>query len=328
MSVSDSIMTTYGRAIAVARAQGVPQSGLRMLPIDGTGDPVAAAVSSENTDLLLVDVSGDSVTVRDRRSAGVWLHSAEFEGRRWLALECRDTSLSSVFEALADEVQRAVSGEPAARRRSVVQDRLERWRLLLARGSSGRISRELEIGLHGELTVLRIMAQDDADRALASWQGPAGAPHDLVDSEWAMEVKATPAQSAFSIHVNGLAQLDHRRSATPLYLAAVRLDEVPSGRTLPQRVDELADMLDRTRFLERLALTGYVHETADEHDWMTLKVEETGFWRISDDVPALRASDLSPSFLAAIGNVRYELDVSALGDRMGERAVRELWGVA
>lgn len=326
--MSDRVLTSYGIAMAVARSQGVPQSGLRMLALDGEGDLVAAAVSPENTDLLLVDVTGDSVTVRDRRSAGVWLHSTELEGRRWLALECRDASLSTVFEALADEVHRAVSDVPARGRRSVVQDRLERWRLLLLRGPSGRISREVEIGLHGELTVLRMIADVDADRALASWQGPAGGPSDLVDPEWAIEVKATPAQSAFRIHVNGLSQLDHRRSTTPLHLAAVRLDELPSGRTLPELVEELAIVLDRPGFLERLALTGYEHDTASEHDWLSLKVEETGLWRIDDKVPALRASDLDPSFLAAIGKVRYELDVSALGERMPAGAVRRLWGGA
>jgi hypothetical protein len=328
MGMSDGPMTSYGRAITVAREKGVPTGGLRMLQLDGTGDPVAAAISPENTDLLLVDVTGDTVTVRDRRSAGVWLHSTELADRRWLALECRDTSLTSVFEALADEVQRAVSGVPSRGRRSVVQDRLERWRLLLSRGPSGRISREVEIGLHGELTILRTIAADDADRALAAWQGPAGAPNDLVDPEWAIEVKATVAQSAFRIQIHGLAQLDHRRSSAPLHLAAVRLDELPSGRTLPKLVDELATVLDRPGFLERLALTGYEHETAGEHDWLSLKVEETGLWRIDDHVPALRASDLDPSFLAAIGKVRYELDVSALGDRMDEHAMRGLWGGA
>ena len=324
--MSDKLLTPYGAALAVARAQGARPGGFRVLPLDGDGDLVAAAVSPENTDLLLVDVTGDDVTVRDRRSAGVWLHSTQLEGRRWLALECRDTSLSSAFEALADEVHRAVVDVPAVGRRSVVQDRLGRWRLLLERGPSGRISREIEIGLHGELTVLKMIAAVDADRALASWQGPAGASSDLVDPEWAIEVKATPAQSAFSIHVNGLSQLDHRRSGAPLHLAAVRLAEMPSGRTLPQLVDELADALDRPSFLERLALTTYDHETAAEHEWLRLRVKETGFWQIDDHVPALRASDLDPSFLAAIGNVRYELDVSALGDRMDERAVRRLWG--
>lgn len=326
--MSERVLTSYGRAMAVARAQGAPHGGFRVLPLDGAVDTVAAAVSPENTDLLLVDVTGDVVTVRDRRSAGVWLHSADLDGRRWLALECRDPSLATVFEALADEVHRAVAEVPAAGRRSVVQDRLERWRLLLSRAPSGRISREVEIGLHGELTVLRMIAVDDADRALAAWQGPAGAPNDLVDPEWAIEVKATPAQSAFRIHINGLSQLDHRRSSTPLHLAAVRLAEMPSGRTLPQLVDELATVLDRPGFLERLALTGYEHDTAAEHDWLSLRVEETGLWRIDDHVPALRASDLDPSFLAAIGKVRYELDVSALGDRMDEQAMRGLWGGA
>lgn len=328
MSKPEGSSSTYAQAIAVARAQGVSSGGLRIFELDGTGDPVAAAVSPENTDLLLVDVTGDSVTVRDRRSAGVWLHSTNLAGRRWLALECRDSSLSTVFEALAGEVLGAVSGVPAIGRRSVVQDRLERWRLMLSRGPSGRISREVEIGLHGELTILRIIAADDPDRALAAWQGPAGAPNDLVDPEWAIEVKATVAQSAFRIRVNGLAQLDHRRSSTPLHIAAVRLDELPSGRTLPRLVDELAVVLDRAGFLDRLALTGYEHETAGDFDWMSLKVEETGIWRIEDHVPALRASDLDPSFLAAIGSVRYELDVSALGDRMDEQEMRGLWGSA
>lgn len=325
--MSEHALTSYGRGRVVVRAKGVPKSGLRMLLLDGTGDSVAAAVSSENSDVLLIDVSGDRVTVRDRRSAGVWLHSTELEDRRWLALECRDQSLSSVFEALADEVQRSVAGVPSEGRRSVVQDRLERWRLLLSRGPSGRISREDEIGLHGELTVLRMIAVIDADRALASWQGPSGGPNDFVDPEWAIEVKATGAQSAFKLHINGLAQLDHRRFGVPLHLAVVRLDESPSGRTLPQLVEELAGTLDRPRFLERLALTGYDHTTSSEHEWLSLKIEEAGFWRIDDHVPALRASDLDQTFLAAIGNVRYELDVSALGDRMNDRAVRGLWGV-
>jgi hypothetical protein len=325
--MSEHALTSYGRARAVVRAKGVPQGSLRMLPLDGTGALVAAAVSAENTDVLLIDVSGDRVNVRDRRSAGVWLYSTELDDRRWLALECRDQSLSTVFEALADEVHRSVADVPPEGRRSVVQDRLESWRLLLSRRLSGRISREDEIGLHGELTVLRMIAMTDAERAVASWQGPSGGANDFVDPEWAIEVKATGAQSAFKLHINGLAQLDHRRSGTPLHLAVVRLDESPSGRTLPQFVEELAGALDRPSFLERLALTGYDHTTSSEHEWQRLKLEEMGFWRIDDHVPALRASDLDASFLAAIGNVRYELDVSALGDRMEDRTVRRLWGV-
>lgn len=319
-------LTDYGRALAVARSMGSPPSGLRILPIEGTDDSVAAAYTAEGTEMLLVDVAGDAVRVRDRRSAGVWLYTFELEGRRWLALECRESTLSSVFEAIADEVQRSVATVSATGRRPVVQDRLERWRQLLSRGPADRISREDEIGLHGELTVLRMIALDDPNRALASWQGPAGAPNDLVDDEWAIEVKATAAQSAFRINVHGLAQLDHRRAATPLHLAAVRFAELPAGRTLPEVVEATLGLLDTSRFLERLALTGYDHDSAGEHEWMRLRLEETGFWRVDDSVPALRGSDLRPDHLAAIGNVRYDLDVSALGDRMDEQAMRGLWG--
>ncbi len=326
--MSERKLTEYGRALAVARSMGTPPSGLRILPLEALDDSVAAAYTAEGTEMLLVDVAGDAVKVRDRRSAGVWLYTFELEGRRWLALECRESTLSSVFEALADEVQRSVAAVPAAGRRPVVQDRLERWRQLLSRGPAERIPREVEVGLHGELTVLRMIALEDPNRALDAWQGPAGAPNDLVDDEWAIEVKATVAQSAFRVRVHGLAQLDHRRAATPLHLAAVRLAEVPAGRTLPELVDEVLGFLDTSRFLERLALTGYGHDTAGEHDWLRLRVEETGFWRVDDSVPALRASDLTPDHLAAIGNVRYELDVSALGERMDDIDLRRLWGGA
>jgi hypothetical protein len=92
------------------------------------------------------------VTVRDRRSAGVWLHSTELDGRRWLALECRDTSLSTVFEALADEVHRSVAEVPAAGEAVRRPGQAGALAAPAVPGPSGRISREVEIGLHGELT--------------------------------------------------------------------------------------------------------------------------------------------------------------------------------
>lgn len=303
--------------------QAVGSSGMTLLDI---GPGVAVGRDATSSRIVLVDVGSDPVQVRDRESAGVWLTSTpKVDGRQWLALECRDDRLADVFLALAEEVVNEVRNVDPAGRRAVVQGHLNRWRQLLSRGSGDRLSREAEVGLHGELAVLARFAGADPNRALESWVGPGQKQHDFRWSEAAIEVKTTEARSGFTVTVHGLTQLEVPADGVSLHLAGVRLLDDPSGRTLPEVVSRLLPSLDSQKFLRLLLQAGYDHSRASEYEWARMKLDRLDFWRVTEATPGLRASDLPAAWRTAISSVRYRLDLAALGEPMEEVDIERIW---
>lgn len=287
---------------------------------------VAVARDSTSSRIVLVDVGDDPVRVRDRTSAGVWLTTTpQVDGRRWLALECREPRLASVFIALAGEVLREVVEVDPSGRRAVVQGHLERWRELFARGGRDRISRQEEVGLHGELEVLRRFAEVDPNRALDAWLGPQHGQHDFRWADKAIEVKTTEAKDGFTVTVHGLKQLELPSDDSALYLAGVRLLKDPDGRTLPDVVDALLPLVDGPRLIRLLLEVGYDHAGSGEHGWASMIVDRLDIWPVTKETPGLRSSDLPPGWHTAISEVRYRLDLGALGEPLDTDARGKLW---
>ncbi len=88
--------------------------------------------------------------------------------------------------------------------------RVASWQRFMERGGDGLLSPEEEIGLFGELAVLRVLLDGEADPAglCACWVGPLGALHDFRFGSGAMEVKTTVLGAHSYARITGLGQLD------------------------------------------------------------------------------------------------------------------------
>jgi Putative PD-(D/E)XK family member, (DUF4420) len=156
-----------------------------------------------------------SVTIEDGHRA---------DGRWSLRLTLDEPKLLPVFATLCHDIADYTrEGVTEAQLAQAIAARLDHWRRLFERDSSGLSEAELR-GLIGELAVLeRLLDTLASHEAIAAWTGPIGTPQDfLLPSGQRIEVKAA-RRDARTVRINGLAQLDPGND--PLDLAVVRMED-------------------------------------------------------------------------------------------------------
>jgi hypothetical protein len=146
--------------------------------------------------------------------------------------------------------------------------------------------------------------------AVEAWHGPLDAAQDFHFADRLVEVKAAGGGSS-QVTISSAEQLDVYGS--PLFLIVVSLESAPERTdesfNLPQLVSRVRGSLAGNEewlsvFEERLLLAGYTER--DEYEALVFVLRGIRYYAVIDEFPRLRRSEL-PS---AIGEIRYELDVS------------------
>jgi hypothetical protein len=144
----------------------------------------------------------------------------------------------------------------------VFLSRLGAWQEFMRKGSQS-LSPEAEIGLVGELILLRAIIDEGVPLAAAieSWVGPLDGLWDFEIGTGALEGKATLSSVGFPVKIGSLEQLDDS-VRQPLFLAGVRLRQAEAGQSLSRLVAEMRDVAtgeaEAMRLLdERLIAAGY-----------------------------------------------------------------------
>ena len=98
--------------------------------------------------------------------------------------------------------------------------RIEAWQRFMQRDRDSLLSLEAQVGLFGELLVLREICSNTGSpvEAINCWQGPAGGIQDFHLADGAIEVKNTISATSFPAKIHGVAQLDDA-VRQPHYLA-------------------------------------------------------------------------------------------------------------
>lgn len=187
------------------------------------------------------------------------------DGLIWIALTRSSGGSLSLFTAMVADISRAVkveSGGEEGRIFRVFLGRIRAWQEFMRKGAQA-LSPESEIGLVGELTLLRdlIDAGVSPVAALESWVGPFDGVRDFELGAGAIEVKTTLSVTGFPAKIGSLEQLDDS-IRQPLFLAGVRLRQSETGQSLAVRVAEMRDVIageaEAVRLLsERLIAAGY-----------------------------------------------------------------------
>ena len=159
-----------------------------------------------------------------------------------------------VLVSVADRVQLHSQGMGRA-----IQEVLNSYRELLS--SLGRLNEYQELGLYGELIVLRHLIRSAGEEiAVDSWKGPTHEEHDFGLNRYDIEVKTTLSEDR-SHRISSLTQLQSSPDRD-LWLVSIQLTVSGiGGTTLPQIIESIKDRLSvpllRIRFAERLASHGW-----------------------------------------------------------------------
>ena len=234
----------------------------------------------------------------------------------WIAIVRQPTGNESMFAKMADDVTSLLQGPEAGDRPflRLFTGRIRAWQAFMEHDHDEILTSAAEIGLVGELLVLRQLLEAGVAQpsAVEGWAGPLDGLHDFTLGTGAMEVKATVASAGFPAVVGSLDQLDDAL-VNRLYLVGVRLSLEMPGCTLPETIADVRDRVsddERTRadFDDRVLQAGFLAGSAHRYQRQFRHVH-TSVFPVGNGFPRLTPSTVD----RAIRSARYELDLDLLG---------------
>lgn len=194
----------------------------------------------------------------------------------------------------------------------VVLTRLRRWQDILKAGRLRALTLERQIGMFGELLVLRdlFVANLEPFEAVSCWTGPMGDEQDFGYSRSLLEVKTARATRDREFSVSSLAQLDTTSGVITLIFQTVGVfeDEPPSALSLNGIVRDLRNRLQGhsaaiSELETRLALSGYAD--VPEHDRFHFVAATRRFFAVEGEFPRIEAGDVR----MGISKAKYDVQV-------------------
>jgi len=278
----------------------------------------------ENTEAFLVSFSPSTIPAAEKlpNSLGFAVSRVEpsDDGLSWLALTRSELGSVELFAAMVADVAHAMAIQSNADERrllNVFLGRIRAWQEFMRKGAQA-LSPESEIGLVGELTMLRAIIDAGAPVAstIESWVGPLDGLQDFEIGTGAWEVKTTLSAAGFPAKIGALEQLDDS-ARQPLFLAGIRLRQTETGLSLPERVAEMFDVAageaEAMRLLsERLLAAGYFDAHADRYI-RRFTLVDTLVIEVNEGFPRLTPGSVPLGITKAI----YEIDLDkAAGQRI------------
>ena len=220
-------------------------------------------------------------------------------------LTCRETLFLDLFESFVEDLRSSLLKEVGDAMPTCLNE-FEKWRKFFE-VDKNEISREREIGLFGELTLLEQLA-DWKLPAVKFWLGPTGHRHDFCCDGFDIECKATEGNE-FMFTINGAHQLEEPENGN-LFAFAVRLECHPSGETIVSVVDRLRHKTDSLLLAKRLVEAGMAIDLKEDN-CRRLKVVESRLYRVEPGFPRIISKQVS---MPGVTGLTYRSDFSVAQD--------------
>lgn len=297
------------------------------LPSAGPLELRAGRRSPDNAEAVLVGFPSIRLGAADKLPEGqgfaVERADPERNGQLWLALTRKSAGSAELFAGMACDVIGALDDAVAAgadevKLMRVFIGRVGAWQEFMRKGTAV-LSPEAEIGLIGELTLLRAIIDAGVSSALAieSWVGPLDGIQDFELGTGALEVKSTLSAAGFPAKIGSLGQLDDS-VRQPLFVAGVRLRQTASGQNLPEIVEAMrlsikGDAESERLLTEHLLAAAYIDAHADRYP-RRFEHAATRVVEVTNDFPRLTSGSVPAGIMRAM----YEIDLDkAPGENVG-----------
>lgn len=308
------------------------------LPNAGLLEVRAGRRSPDNAEAVLVGFPAARLAAIDKLPEGqgfaVERADPEGNGRFWLALTRKSAGSAELFAAMACDVVGALddavtSGVDEGKLMRVLIGRVGAWQEFMRKGMQA-LSPEAEIGLIGELTLLRVIidAGVPSTQAIESWVGPLDGVQDFELGTGALEIKSTLSTAGFPAKIGSLDQLDNS-VRQPLFLAGTRLRQTDSGKNLPEIVGEMrltikGDAESERLLTERLLAAGYIDAHVDRYP-RRFEQAEIRIVEVTNAFPRLTLGNVPAGIMRAM----YEIDLDKVpGENVGaDGALRKLGAI-
>lgn len=233
------------------------------------------------------------------------------DGEEWfrLSIEAHDIRYEA-YGLLVSVVEAMRSG---ARFAAATAGALANLRAILS--ARRRISPEQQVGLIGELSVVRDLLGLHAETDVVDWWiGPLSEQHDFALPDLDLEVKTTTSERRTHV-IHGTGQL-RPNPARALWLISIQLTRAggADGISLADLVADIRESLgvSRERFLEHLVGLGWRDSDADLYRDRYLFRSAPQAYHVDDDFPAITDERLAASVphTDLVTDVSYRIDVS------------------
>lgn len=306
-----------------ALSEDTSKPGWNTLPITTSSNCLLLAgrhqPSNQESMLIGFTVSGLPKQSSLPQSKGFRLELVElpFQGRRYfcLAITRHPSASVEIFSSMLDDIVTVLerSERTEAEHIAAIIERIVSWQRFMSREDDGVLKGEDEVGLVGELNVLRLLIASgiSAIQAVTWWQGPSDSLHDFVCPRGDIEVKSSTRVGLFSANVGSLDQFDESL-VQPLYLAAVQLSLSASGLRLPEHIDSLrkslgADPEAVSNFEGKLLSAGY-YQALEGRYHRHFSYLTTSLYEIKSSFPRLNKGNVPVGVVDA--SYRIEIDGS------------------
>lgn len=191
---------------------------------------------------------------------------------------------------------------------NTLKQRIEKWRDFFRNPSNKRLSKEMALGLWGELHLIYKLHSSGISTISDLWSGPIKSAQDFQGHDIALEVKTTVSNQLDRVNISSEVQLDDS-GYQALYLAALRVEQNDaSGITLPQLIDTVASCLtepQKNRLFAALLCMGYSPDDADLYNKGYVLKEQNNYL-VKDGFPRL----LRRNMPQGVHDLKYSVSLS------------------
>lgn len=253
--------------------------------------------------------------------------NSEMEGC-YVRIEQCEGSDDEVYFAVSDDLCSCLEGIERTNLRKKLSAALERWRRFFSLRENIKLTREEQLGLFGELWLLRSMLQNDVGlQAIGCWKGPYHEVFDFSLQNMSIEVKTTAAKMPYKAYISNEMQLDDRLAGGTLALCFVAVQpNDSSGETLGDVVKGIEDYIESDEtacslFQDKIFGCGLGKPYIDSYIVRYI-VKEHDFFNVTEGFPRI----LSANLPNGLGDISYSLEISACANyRIDEQ---EFWQTA
>lgn len=228
-----------------------------------------------------------------------------------ILISLADNSLSSIFAVLCEDLFQTVS---AIKRESVLiqalQNRFIQWKELFIMAKGSGLSLEKQIGLFGELYLLKklLLQTELLAEILSVWTGPETGIRDFEKNNCAIEVKTTHTHNHQKIRISSERQLD-TELLQYLFLFHLSIEKRNSDEhTLNTIIEEIYSIIGYNKLLgnifkRKLISVGYFDHHQPIYQNMSFLIREEDFYKIENSFPRIEEKDL----MKGVGDVKYSI---------------------